>query len=223
MKASRPFVFLLVFVTVPMASGQKATNKSPQRLVETTVCKILDDPSAYNNKLAKVRGYVHANFEYSVLLDERCPDDGIWFAFADGSGPPELVITTHGKGTSGSRYSKARATPPMPVGLIKNSNYEELEHYWALTAKGEACVDLPPPTFPPDCTTYRVTATFLGRVDGVSKEVHALHLKKSSSDPVDWKGFGQMGMFDAQIVVQSVENVVAVDESEVRKQQKKSH
>jgi hypothetical protein len=39
---------------------------------------------------------------------------------------------------------------------------------------------------------------------------------------VDWKGFGQMGMFDAQIVVQSVENVVAMDESEIPNQQKKS-
>jgi len=28
-----------------------------------------DDPSAYNNKLVKVRGYVEASLEHSVLLD----------------------------------------------------------------------------------------------------------------------------------------------------------
>ena len=57
--------------------------------------------------------------------------------------------------------------------LVKDSNLEELEPYWTISAKGEACADGPPPSFPPDCTTYRVTATFVGRIDGVSKEVHA--------------------------------------------------
>ncbi|PYU28542.1 MAG: hypothetical protein DMG32_02325 [Acidobacteria bacterium] len=65
--------------------------------------------------------------------------------------------------------------------------------------------------------TYRVTATFIGRIDGVSKEIHAAHVKRSSRNPVDGKGFGHMGMFDAQIVVQSVEKVVAADESVIRK------
>jgi hypothetical protein len=106
--------------------------------------------------------------------------------------------------------------------LIRDSNLEELKHYWTISPKGEACVEAPPPAFPPDCTTYRVTATFIGRVDGVSKQVHAAHLKRSSRDLVDGRGFGQMGMFDAQIVVQSVEQVVAEDESLIRKPSSKS-
>jgi hypothetical protein len=219
MKASRAFVLSLLVPTAPLAHGQKAENNPPKRLIEATVCRILDDPSGYNNKLVSVRGFVRANFEYSVLVDEQCPDDGIWFAFADGSGQPELAITVRGKGTPGGRDSKGRATPPLPVRLIKDSNFEELEHYWTLSAKGEACVDRPPSAFPPECTTYRVTATFTGRVDGVSKKVHAAHLKKSSRGAVGGEGFGHMGIFDAQIVVQSVENVVAVDESEIRKLQ----
>jgi hypothetical protein len=166
-----------------------------------------------------VRGFVRANFEYSVLVDKQCPDDGIWFVFADGLGPPELVMKTGGTGTPGGRDSKGRATPPISVRLIKNSNFDELEHYWTLSAKGEACADRPPSTFPPECTTYRVTATFTGRIDGVSKKVHAGHLKKPSRDAVGGEGFGRMGIFDAQIVVQSVGNVVAVDESEIRKVQ----
>jgi hypothetical protein len=158
-----------------------------------------------------------ANFEYSTLLDEACPDIGIWFTFADGSGPPKLAATVTGKGTPGDRGHKGRLTAPIPVRLIRDSNLEELLHYWAISAKGEACAEGPPPNGLPDCTTYRVTATFVGRVDGVSKEVHAAHLKRTSPDSVDGKGFGQMGMFDAQIVVQSVDKVVALDESLVRK------
>jgi hypothetical protein len=207
----------------PLSHGQKDKKSEPQKLIVTTICRIFDDPSGYNNKLVKLRGFVRANFEYSVLVDEKCPDNGIWFTFADGSGPPELEITIRGKGAPGGRDSKGQATPPIPVRLIKDSNFEALEHYWAISAKGEACADGPAPAFPPDCTTYRVTATFIGRVDGVSKKVHAAHLKKSFRDAVGGKGFGHMGIFDAQIVVQSVENVVAVDESEIRKLQTGSH
>jgi len=181
-----PFLAL----AVPIAYGQKAASKTQRGPVETTVCKIFNDPSGHNNKLVKVRGYVSGNFEYSILVDERCPETGIWFAFADGSGPPSLTITTNGKGTHGGRDSKGRATPPIPVRLIRDSGFEELKRYWAISAKGEACADRPPLAFPPDCTTYRVTATFIGRVDGVSKQVHAAHLKWSSRDSVDWKGFG---------------------------------
>jgi hypothetical protein len=222
MKALHPIALLLPILVVPLAYGQKAANKAAQTPIEASVCKIGDDPSAYNNKLVKVRGYVSGNFEYSILVDERCPERGIWFAFADGSGPPWLTITTNASGTPGGRDPKGRAKPPIPVRLIRDSNFEELKHYWAISANGEACADGPPPAFPPDCSTYRVTATFIGRVDAVSKKVHAAHQKQSSRDPVDWKGFGQMGLFDAQIVVQSVEKVVAEDESVIRKPPSKS-
>ena len=209
MKDSHLTLGLLPILIIPLAHGQQVKSKQPQTPIETSVCKIVNSPPTYNNKLVKVRGFVRASFEYSVLLDAACPDDGIWFAFADGSGPSELVATVTGKGIPGSRDSNGRVTPPVPVRLIRDSNLEELEHYWAISAKGEACADGPPPALPPDCTTYRVTATFIGRIDGVSKEIHAAHVKRSSRDPVDGKGFGHMGMFDAEIVVQSVEKVVA--------------
>ena len=197
---------------VPSIYGQMKANESRERLIEATVCKIFENPSLYNNKLVKVRGYVDGNFEYSFLLDERCPDASVWFAFADGSGPPQLEITVQGKGISGGRDSKGRRTPPVPVHLIKDTNFEDLMHYLAISVKGKGCAQGPPPEFPPDCTTYRVTATFTGRIDGVSKRIHKKHLSRSANDPADGLGFGHMGMFDAQIVVQSVENVVALEQ-----------
>ena len=222
MRPLRAILSVFPILRFSLAYGQEAAKKGTQTPIETNVCKIADDPSAYNNKLVKVRGYVSGNFEYSILVDERRPENGIWFSFADGSGPPWLTITVSGKGIPGGRDSKGRATAPVSVRLIRDSNFEELKHFWAISTKGEACADGPPPASPPDCTTYRVIATFIGRVDGVSHEVHAAHLKRSSRDPVDGRGFGQMGMFDAQIVVQSVETVVAEDESVIRKPQSKS-
>jgi len=222
MKALHPIALLLPILTVPLAHGQTAANKTAQNPVEVSVCKIVDNPSAYNNKLVKVRGYVSGNFEYSILVDERCPESGIWFAFADGSSTPWLTITTNGRVNPGGRDSKRRATQPILVRLIRDSNLEKLKYYWTISEKREACVEEPPPAFPPDCTNYRVTATFIGRVDGVSKQVHAAHLRRSSRDSVDGRGFGQMGMFDAQIVVQSVEQVFAEDESLIPKPPSKS-
>jgi hypothetical protein len=55
-------------------------------------------------------------------------------------------------------------------------------------------------------TFYRVAATFTGRIDAVSDDVHAFHLKRKDMDRADFLGFGQMGLFDAQFVLQSVGN-----------------
>jgi len=215
MKALHSSILLILGIAVPLANGQKNTKKPQPGPVETTVCKVLGDPSGYNNKLVKVRGWVSASSEYSLLVDERCDTDPMWLAFADGSGPPQFEAIVNGTGTAGGRDSKGRQIPLIPVHLIRDANHRQLMHWLALSAKGKACADGPPPTFPPDCTTYRVAATFTGRVDGVSNQVREAHRKRSSADQIDGKGFGHMGMFDAQIVVQSVENVGAVPEFEI--------
>jgi hypothetical protein len=77
MKALDPIALLLSILMVPLAYEQKAADKAAQTPVEVSVCKIGDNPSAYNNKLVKVRGYVSGSFECSILVDERCPESGI--------------------------------------------------------------------------------------------------------------------------------------------------
>lgn len=212
-------VVLIFSVAAQPACGQKTTRNPVREPVETTVCKILSDPSAYNNRIVKVRGYVDASSEYSLLVDEHCDTNLLWLAFADGSAPPQLVATVNGNGTPGGNDAKGHQTPPQTVHLVRDSNFGELEHYLSLNTKAAECADGPAPDLAhlPDCTTYRITATFTGRIDGLSKSMHESHLKKKTGEGTDWKGFGHMGMFDAQIVVTSVERVVAVDESELRK------
>jgi hypothetical protein len=172
-------------------------------------CNILDNPSEYN-KLVKIRGIVNVSSEYSTLDDTKCADGlGIWFAFADGSGPPGLEMIVNGKGTSGRRNSKGGWTRPIPVHLIRDAGYLDLVRYLQLSAKGATCLDQPASPDVPDCTMYRVAATFTGRIDSVSKATHAAHARQSPPAPADFKGFGHMGLFDLQLVVQSVENVEA--------------
>jgi hypothetical protein len=218
-------ILLILSLAAQLAYGQKTT-KNPARVpVETSVCKILSDPSAYNNRIVKVQGYVHASSEYSLLVDEHCDTNLLWLAFADGSVPPQLEMIVKGNGTSGGKDAKGNQIPPKPVHLVRDSHFEELEHYLNLNAKAANCANGPAPDLAhlPDCTTYRITATFTGRIDGVSKSVHESHLKRKIGEGTDWKGFGHMGMFDAQIVVTSIEKVVAVNESELHKPATSAH
>ena len=188
MKTLHSSFLLILGFAVPLAYGQKNTKKLQPGPLETTVCEILDDPSAYNNRLVKVRGYVSASSEYSLLVDERCDTNPIWLAFADGSAAPQLVATVNGTGTAGGRDSTGRQIPPIPVHLVRDANYMQLMHYLTLSAKGKACADEPPLAFPPDCTTYRVAATFTGRVDGVSNQIHEAHRKRSSTTKSTGRG-----------------------------------
>lgn len=190
----------------PVNDQQQKLRVPATKPIETTVCKILETPAAFNNKLVRVRGFFDGNFEYSVLMSESCPDsNGIWFALADGSAPPGLVATIPGKAIPGEKDPTGRWVRPIRVVLKRDANFEEFERYLAVpqAEPGKPCG--------PHCHDYRVTATFVGRVDGVSEEIHAAHLKQPRDARPDFKGFGHMGLFDAQLVVQSVAGVEVED------------
>ena len=216
---------VLAFLSLmPHATCAQKTGKNPpQEPKSTDIFQILSKPYAYNNTIVKVRGYMDVGWEYSQLVDERC--GSLWLAFADGSAPPQLIATVNGSGTAGGTDANGKQTPPIAIRLVRDTNWEQLERYMNLNAKAQNCGQGAAPNLEHlgDCTTYRITATFTGRIDGVSKAVHDAHMKKSPSSSPDGKGFGHMGLFDAQIVVQSVENVVGVDELELRKPTSSTH
>jgi hypothetical protein len=202
---------LCIFTETPLP--QKPPPQPQNTLRQTTICEIVKEPSVYNNELVQVRGTIRVSFEYSVLADESCPSEGVWFVFGDGSVPPGVTAYVIGSNPTGGRDSKDHAIRPTPVRLVKDSNFQELVKLLNDSARAESCAEGPPPDFPPPCISHRIVATFVGRIDAVSKKLHAAHQKRKSQDAIDGKGFGHMGMFDAQLVVQSVEKVVAVEES----------
>jgi hypothetical protein len=53
MKTLHSSFLLILGFAVPLAYGQKNTKKPQPGPVETTVCKVLGDPSAYNNRLVE--------------------------------------------------------------------------------------------------------------------------------------------------------------------------
>ncbi len=171
----------------------------------------MEAPFRFNNKLVRVRGYLVVNFGYSILTGKGCSGLGIWFAFADGCGPPGLWVIVNGQGKPGGRGPGGKRTPPIPVRLIRDSDYDEFIRYMQISERGERCTEDSSLFVVPDCRTYRVTATLTGRVDSISKTLYAARKNADLRQGTDGKGFGHMGLFDAQLVVQSIENVVAVE------------
>ncbi len=91
---------------------------------------------------------------------------------------------------------------PIHVSLVKDQSFKRFEQLMKSRVKAEQSAEKRQPG---GFVSYRVTATFVGRIDGVCPEIYAFHKKRSDTDRADFLGFGQMGLFDAQFIMQSVE------------------
>lgn len=171
--------------------SQIAARRKP---VDTTVCDILKNPSAFNNKLVRIRGYYWGNFENSTLNDSRC-HGSIWLRYAGGAAPPTLGTYVSTVYMPGSEDSKGKRILPIPVTLVRDSRL----------ALFEALVRANPPLEVPliGDADGKVTATFIGRIDGVSSEVHQF-LKEQPPGRAWLLGFGHLAGCEAQLVLQSV-------------------
>jgi len=172
-----------------------------QKTMDTTVCAILEDPFAFNNKMVRVHGHFSGNFEYSELSGDGC-SGSIWFAYGNGSGPPSLAMYVAGGAQAGAVDSEGKRILPVPVTLVQDEDFRRFE---SLVRAGARLDARPQGADPNKFVFHQVSATFVGRVDGVSPDIHAFHLKRKPTDRADYLGFGQMGLFDAQLVLQSVE------------------
>jgi len=180
---------------------QESQLAARQKPIATTVCAILEHPAAFNNKMVRIHGYASGNFEYSELGADRC-SGSLWFAYGNGEGPPDLVVTVNGGARPGSEDAEGRLILPVPVRLVQDSNLQRFQKLMRARAKAdERSLKDNADSF----TFHRVAATFTGRIDAVRDDIHAFHLKRKDADRADFLGFGQMGLFDAQFIMQTVE------------------
>lgn len=173
-----------------------------QKPIDTTICAILEHPSAFNNKMVRVHGYVSGNFEYSELGADAC-SNSIWFVYGNGEGPPGLVAYVGGGAWPGAEDAEGRLILPIPVKVAQDSGFRRFEKLMRARVKADERSEKENPN---SYVFHRVSATFTGRIDGVPEDVHAFHLKRKDMDRADFLGFGQMGLFDAQFILHSVEN-----------------
>ena len=178
----------------------ESANAAQQTPIDTILCSVTENPFLYNNKMVRIHGQVSVSSEYSELSEEGC-SGSIWFTYGD-SATPGLVAYVSGGSESGAQDSDGKRILPVPVKLVKNANFNRFQNLIRAQVRADA---RSASTDPNEYVFHRVTATLVGRIDGVSPDIHAFHLKRREMDRADFLGFGQMGLFDAQFVLQSVE------------------
>ncbi len=176
----------------------KAAQQTP---IDTTLCAVTENPFLYNNKMVRIHGQVSVGSEYSELSEEGC-SSSIWFTYGNETAPPGLVAHVSGGSQAGAQDSEGKRILPIPVKMVKNANFNRFQNLLRAQVRADA---RSAKTNPNEYVFHRVTATLVGRIDGVSPDIHAFHQKRTEMDRADFLGFGQMGLFDAQFVLQSVE------------------
>jgi hypothetical protein len=164
-----------------------------QKTVDTTICAILANPAAFNNTMVRIRGSFVGNFEYSELTDPACHGE-LWLRY----GGSTLAATVTPTNEGGSEDSEGKRILPVPVVSVRDSKFERFD----------SLVRMNTGPYGPS-TDQRVTATFIGRIDAVPKEVHD-YLQNLPSERRVGLGFGQMGSFEAQFTLESVEDNAAL-------------
>jgi hypothetical protein len=169
------------------------------QVVDATVCEILTSPQSFNGKIVRVKATVEAGFDQFVVKGTDCglPVNDIWLAYPEGSkakaGPAVVVRIQPARNFAG----EIAAIQRTPVVLDKNN--KEFKQFDSLLAtpfkKGGMCLG---------CSRYQVTATLVGRLDGVKSAT--LH-RDSAGKITSFGGFGHMNAYRARLVLESVSEV----------------
>lgn len=169
--------------------------------VDVNVCDVIKKPADFNGKTVRIKGVVFAGFDSFVIKDAsgECgfPVDGIWLSYPQGTkakaGPTAILQIQPAHNYTGSYQAPARAA----VALEKSKDFKQFDSLLAQAhTKGTGmCLG---------CARYEVSATLVGRLDTVADA----SLKRDAAGKiVGFGGFGNLNMYPARLVLQSVSEV----------------
>jgi hypothetical protein len=168
------------------------------QVVDTTVCDVLKNPKAFDGKIVRIKATVAAGFDQFALKGPGCGHyvNAIWLSYPEGTkgkaGPVALLQMQMAHNFTGTVQAPART----PVILDKSKDFKQFDSLLATSHKGAAmCLG---------CTRYEVTATLVGRLDGVDD---AGVRRDAAGKIVGVAGFGNMNLYKARLVLQSVSDV----------------
>jgi hypothetical protein len=174
------------------------------QVVDATVCDVVKKPAAFDGKMVRIKGTVVAGFdEFAIkgVADPNCgfPVNVIWLSYPPGSkgkaGPAAMVQIQPAHNFSGTYTAPTRT----PVALEKNKDFKQFDSLLAQTHQKGADMCL-------GCARYQVSATFVGRLDGVADAT----LKRDASGKiVGFGGFGNMNAYPARLVLQTVSDIAS--------------
>jgi hypothetical protein len=165
--------------------------------VDATVCEILKNPQSFNGKIVRVKGTITADLDEFAVKGAGCGQqvNGIWLSYPEGtkakSGPAAMLQLQPAKNFAGT----VTAVERTPVQLDKNKDFKQFDSLLAAPYKGGGmCLG---------CGRYTVSATLVGRLDGVVPELK----RDGSGKIVEIRGFGNLNAYSARLVLQSVSDV----------------
>lgn len=169
------------------------------QVVDTTVCDILKNPVAFNGKIVRITGTVEAGFDQFVVKGPSCGQkvDDIWLAYPEGSrgkaGPDAMLQLQPAANFTGTVAS----TQPAPVTLQRDKAFKQFDSALSSPAKiNGMCLG---------CRRYAVSATLVGRLDGVATALP----RDPSGKITSLSGFGNMNLYSTRLVLQSVSDVTS--------------
>jgi hypothetical protein len=187
-------IFVLALLVCACAFGLHA------QAVDTTVCAIVKNPKAFDGKIVRIKGTAEAGFDQFIVKDSSpCgfPVDGIWLSYPPGTkgkaGPAVMLQVQPAHNFAGTYTAPTRT----PVELDKSKDFKQFDNLLSQPHNkgGGMCLG---------CSRYAVTATLVGRLDGV--ESASLQRDKAGKI-IGFGGFGNMNAYPARLVLQSVADV----------------
>jgi hypothetical protein len=167
--------------------------------VDTTVCAVVKNPKSFDGKTVRIKGTVFAGFDSFIIKDTECgyPLDNIWLDYPQGTkgkaGATAVLHIQPAHNYTGSYTAPTRAA----VTLDKSKDFKQFDSLLAQAHNKGAGMCL-------GCMRYEVTATLVGRLDAVADA----GIKRDASGKItDFGGFGNMNMYPARLVLQSVSDV----------------
>jgi hypothetical protein len=174
------------------------TLSSIAQSIDASVCQILSSPESFDGKIVRVKGTVVAAFDEFAVRDASCgqPVNAVWLSYPEGTkgkaGPVAILQLQLAHNNTAMANTSAR----QPVKLDKNKDFKQFDGLLATPYKqGGMCLG---------CVPYTVTATLVGRLDGVQAAGVA---RDASGKFISASGFGNMNLYKARLVLQSVSDV----------------
>lgn len=168
--------------------------------VDTDVCSIVKNPKAFDGKIVRIKGIAVAGFDQFMIKEASpCgyPVDGIWLDYPQGTkgkaGALAVLRIQPAHNFAGTYTAPARAA----VTLDKSKEFKQFDNLLSQQHNHGAGMCL-------GCTRYTVSATFVGRLDGVAD---ANLQRDKAGKIIGFGGFGNMNAYPARLVLQSVSDV----------------
>ncbi len=193
-------IFAIALLVSGFACGLQA------QAVSTTVCAVMKNPKSFDGKIVSIKGTVVTGFDSFIVKDPTgaCgyQVDGIWLSYPQGTkgkaGPAVMLQIQPAHNYAGTYTAPTRAA----VTLDKSKDFKQFDGLLSQTHNKGAGMCL-------GCGRYAVTATLVGRLDAVDSA--AIKYDKAGKI-TGFGGFGNMNIYPARLVLQSVAEVTSKEE-----------